>query len=268
MRGRERLDRLLVERGLAPTREKAQALVLAGRVTVDGARADKPGQAVRAEAALEIAPGPRWVGRGALKLEHALSVLAVEVSGRAALDVGASTGGFTEALLAAGARAVVALDVGRGQLDWKLRNDPRVVPLEGANARHLRASQLPFPVSLAVVDVSFISLRTVLPPVAACLTTPGEIVALCKPQFEVGRGRVGRGGIVRDPALHREVLEGLALWSAGAGLAVQGLCASPITGAEGNVEFFFHLAPGGEGLTGEPLARAIAGALSHSPGAA
>jgi 23S rRNA (cytidine1920-2'-O)/16S rRNA (cytidine1409-2'-O)-methyltransferase len=264
---RERLDRLLVARGLAPTREKAQGLILAGRVRVDGARVDKAGTRVSEEAAVEVAEGPRWVSRGAVKLEHALAAFGIRVPGRRALDVGASTGGFTQALLAAGALAVAALDVGRGQLDWTLRHDPRVALLEGLNARYLTRETLPFEASLAVVDVSFISLRTVLPPVAACLTPPGEIVALVKPQFEVGRGRVGRGGIVRDPALHREVLERLCAWAGPWGLAVSGLCASPIRGAQGNVEFFLHLTVGGSGLQGEPLAQAVTDALARSAGA-
>ena len=263
---RERLDRLLVARGLAETREKAQGLILAGRVRVDGAMVDKAGARVAEEATLSVAPGPRWVSRGALKLEHALRAFGVAVAGRSALDVGASTGGFTEVLLAEGASRVVALDVGRGQLDWKLRQDPRVTVQEGVNARHLVPAHLPFEVTLAVADVSFISLKTVLPSVVACLTPPGEIVALAKPQFEVGRGRVGRGGIVRDPADHRAVLLDLAAWSAFSGLTLRGLTASPIRGAEGNAEFFLHLfadPAGAGGLTGDALAAAVESALGH-----
>ena len=170
---RERLDRLLVTRGLVPTREKAQALILAGRVRVDGQRVDKAGARVALQAVLEVEPGPRWVSRGAVKLEHALHVFSVVAAGRSALDVGASTGGFTQALLAAGAAQVIALDVGRGQLDWSLRQDSRVTVLEGVNARYLHPSTLPFAVTLASADVSFISLKRVLPSVAACLTPPG-----------------------------------------------------------------------------------------------
>lgn len=266
---RERLDRLLVARGLADTREKAQGLILAGRVCVNGARVDKAGTRVDPTAALTVAPGPRWVGRGGVKFEHALRTFGVEAVGRSALDVGASTGGFTQALLAAGAARVVALDVGRGQLDWSLRQDPRVTVMEGVNARHLVRAMLPFEVTLAAADVSFISLKTVLPPVAACLTPPGEIVALAKPQFEVGRGRVGRGGVVRDAAAHRAVLEDLCAWCAASGLPVRGLTASPIRGAEGNVEFFLHLGAlpaEGLGLTGDALAEAVSAALAQSPG--
>jgi 23S rRNA (cytidine1920-2'-O)/16S rRNA (cytidine1409-2'-O)-methyltransferase len=188
------------------------------------------------------------------------------VDGRCALDVGASTGGFTQALLAAGATRVMALDVGRGQLDWTLRQDPRVTVVEGVNARYLARGTLPFAVTLACADVSFISLKRVLPSVAACLTPPGEIVALAKPQFEVGRGRVGRGGIVRDPAEHRAVLEDLCAFAAGADLGVRGLCASPIRGAEGNAEFFLHLVPGAASLSGTDLEEAVLAALASSAG--
>lgn len=259
---RERLDRLLVTRGLVPTREKAQALILAGRVRVDGARQDKAGARVPPDAAVEVTPGPRWVSRGAVKLEHALHAFSVAVTGRSALDVGASTGGFTQALLAAGAAQVIALDVGRGQLDWSLRQDPRVTVLEGVNARYLQPARLPFAVTLACADVSFISLKRVLPSVAACLTPPGEIVALAKPQFEVGRGRVGRGGIVRDPALHRAVLEDLYAFAVAQGLGLRGLCASPIRGTEGNVEFLLHLVPGHPSLDTAGLADAVERALA------
>ena len=259
---RERLDRLLVARGLVPTRERAQALILAGRVRVDGARLDKAGARVPLEATVEVTPGPRWVSRGAVKLEHALHAFSVAVAGRSALDVGASTGGFTQALLAAGAAQVIALDVGRGQLDWSLRQDPRVTVLEGVNARYLQPFTLPFAVTLACADVSFISLKRVLPSVAACLTPPGEIVALAKPQFEVGRGRVGHGGIVRDPGLHRAVLEDLHAFAVTQGLGLRGLCASPIRGAEGNVEFFLHLVPGHPSLDAAVLAEAVERALA------
>lgn len=263
---RERLDRLLVARGLVETREKAQGLILAGRVRVDGVLVDKAGTRVALDAGLDIEPGPRWVSRGAVKLEHALRAFEVAVAGCSALDVGASTGGFTQALLAAGAARVVALDVGRGQLAWTLRQDPRVAVVEGVNARYLTPELLPFAVSLACADVSFISLKRVLPSVAACLTPPGEIVALAKPQFEVGRGRVGRGGIVRDPAEHRAVLLDLAAFCASAGLGVKNLCASPIRGAEGNAEFFLHLVPGLPSLPPQGLEEAVRAALAVPSG--
>lgn len=263
--GRDRLDVVLVERGLAPTRARAQALVLAGRVRSLGARLDKPGQRVARDAPLEVFEPSRYVSRGGTKLVHALRVFAVEVAGRRVLDVGASTGGFTQALLETGAAAVIALDVGRGQLDWSLRQDPRVSVVEGVNARFLEAPMLPFAPSLATVDVSFISLRTVLPAVAGCLDSTGTIVALIKPQFEVGRGRVGRKGIVRDPALHREVLDEIVEFAGGRGWGISGLCASPIAGAKGNLEFFVHLAVHGPGLAAAALEAALAAALASPP---
>ncbi len=254
---RERLDVLLVERGLAPSRAQAQSLILAGRVRSLGTRLDKAGQRIAAGTPLEVAPGPRFVSRGGHKLEAALAAFDVRARGVDALDVGASTGGFTQALIEAGAGRVAALDVGRGQLDWSLRRDPRVVVLDGINARHLEPSDLPFPPALAVIDVSFISLELVLPKVAASLAPGGSIVALVKPQFEVGRGKVGRGGIVREPELHVEVLTRLAAFAAARELAVLGVAPSPIRGAEGNAEFFLHLAPGRHGMDGEALGAAI-----------
>lgn len=258
---RERLDRLLVERGLAATRAKAQALVLAGRVHAAGQRLDKPGVRVPVDSELVVDPGPRWVGRGGHKLDGALERLGVAVAGRDALDVGASTGGFTEVLLERGAARVIALDVGKGQLDWGLRNHPAVHPLEGVNARYLEPSLLPFPPDLAVIDVSFISLRLVLPPVLRCLPDEGDCVALVKPQFEVGRGKVGRGGVVRDREAHREVLEKVAAFAARDGWSVRGVARSAIRGAEGNVEFFLHLDLDPGGLEGGDLVRAMGEAL-------
>jgi 23S rRNA (cytidine1920-2'-O)/16S rRNA (cytidine1409-2'-O)-methyltransferase len=242
---KQRLDRLLVERGLAPTRARAQALILAGRVLSGEERLDKPGALHAPDVPLEVREGRRFVGRGALKLEAALGWFAVDPTGRDCIDVGASTGGFTQVLLLAGARRVIALDVGRGQLDWGLRNDERVIALEGINARHLEDVPLPFRPSLATIDVAFISLELVLPPVVAILDTgsPRDVVALVKPQFEVGRGRVGRGGIVRDPALHREVLERALAFVERNDWCARGLAASPIAGADGNREFLLHLRP-------------------------
>jgi 23S rRNA (cytidine1920-2'-O)/16S rRNA (cytidine1409-2'-O)-methyltransferase len=237
---RERLDRVLVARGLAPTREKAQALILAGRVRVGGERAEKAGSRVAEDAAIEVDDAPRWVGRGAVKLEHALRRLGVAAASRRALDVGASTGGFTQALLAAGAASVAAVEVGRGQLDWTLRNDPRVAVLEGTNARHLRPEALPFAPDLAVVDVSFISLRAVLPAVAACLAPPGEIVALVKPQFEVGPADAPRG-VVRDEGARERAVEKVADFARSIGLNVLGRLDSPLRGPAGNREILLHL---------------------------
>jgi len=243
---RVRIDVLLVERGHAPTREKAQALLLAGLVTSGGVRLDKPGKLISGDAPLTVGEGRRFVSRGAEKLGPALARFAVAVSGRDAIDVGASTGGFTQVLLAAGAARVIALDVGHGQLDWSLRNDARVVPLEGVNARYLEPDTLPFRPSLATIDVSFISLRQVLEPTCACLAPGADVVALVKPQFEVGRGLVGKGGIVRDPSLWDHVLADLVDFAVERRLGPAGIARSSLPGASGNVEFFLHLRPAAE----------------------
>lgn len=239
-----RLDAALVARGLAESREKAQALVMAGRVRVDGARADKPGRAVKDGAAIAVAPGPEHVGRGALKLEGALDRFAIDPAGRVAVDVGASTGGFTEVLLARGAVRVYAVDVGRGQLHERLRADPRVVVLEKTNARDLSPAIVPEPCAIASVDVSFISVRKILGPLASVLAPGADAVVLVKPQFEVGRHQVGRGGLVTDPGLHLRSLADAAADAQAAGYGVRGACPSPITGSEGNREFFLHLVSG------------------------
>jgi 23S rRNA (cytidine1920-2'-O)/16S rRNA (cytidine1409-2'-O)-methyltransferase len=262
---RARLDHLLVTRGLAPTRAKAQALVLAGRVTVDGRPAGKAGVLVPEDSRIEIAAGPSYVSRAGPKLAGAIRAFGIDPRGLDALDVGASTGGFTDALLEAGARHVVALDVGRGQLDWRLRNDPRVTVLDGVNARYLEPATLPFRPSLAVVDVSFISLERVLPPVVSCLDPGGELLSLVKPQFEVGRGKVGPGGIVRDPALHRAVLSRLCSFVSERGWTLRGIVRSSVVGARGNVEFFLHVSPASTGPPHLDLEDAIARALSGGP---
>jgi len=259
---RERLDHLLVARGLAENRTRARALILAGRVSSRGERLDKAGNRYPPDLPLELAEGRHYVGRGAHKLLHALREFRIDAAGRDALDVGASTGGFTQVLLEAGAGRVIALDVGRGQLDWTLRNDPRVLPLEGVNARHLAPGDLPFTPSLAVIDVSFISLELVVPPVVACLIRGGELVALIKPQFEVGRGQVGKGGIVRDPALHREVLERISSFVRSHGWGLSGLCASPVRGADGNREFLMLVRPGGRGAEPGEFEEALTRALA------
>jgi len=234
-----RLDALLVARGLADSGAKAQALVLAGVVYSGERRLDKPGTMVAADLPIEVRGAPHpYVSRGGLKLAHALDHFGLGVEGAVALDVGASTGGFTDVLLRRGAARVYAVDVGYGQLDAKLRSDARVVVLERTNARHLTSAQVPEPVGFVVCDASFIGLRTILPAPLA-LTRPGaRLVALIKPQFEVGPARLGKGGIVRDEALRREVCDTIAAWLAGqAGWRVLGLTESPITGADGNVEF-------------------------------
>ncbi len=239
---KQRLDALVVERGLAGSRERARALILAGQVTVDGAVVSKAGTAVPGDAAVAVAqPDHPYVGRGGVKLAHALDVFAIPVAGRQALDVGASTGGFTDVLLQRGAAHVVALDVGRAQIDWRLRTDPHVTVVEGVNARHLTPGDLPGPMDLVTVDVSFISLRLVLPALAPLLAPDGDLVALVKPQFEAGREAVGKGGLVRDPQVHEQVLEDVARAADAAGLRRVAMTPSPITGARGNREFFLHL---------------------------
>lgn len=240
-----RLDVWLSEKGLAESREKAQALVMAGRVTVDGRRATKPGTRVPADAEVAVAPGPAHVGRGALKLGPALDAFGLAPEGRVAVDVGASTGGFTETLLARGAARVFAVDVGRGQLHERLRADPRVVVRDRTNARSLSQRDVPEACALATVDVSFISVRKILPALRTVLAPGADVVVLVKPQFEVGRFQVGRGGVVRDPARHRQALADVAGAAVELGYAVRGACASPVTGAEGNREFFLHLVHGG-----------------------
>ena len=236
---KDRLDRVLVARGLAENRTQAQALILAGKVFSGARRLDKAGLAVSPSLALEVRGRPHpWVSRGGLKLAHGLEAFSVPVRGRTCLDVGASTGGFTDVLLAKGAAGVWAIDVGRGQLAWKLRKDARVRVLERTNARHLTAAQVPDLIDLVVCDVSFISLRTVLPAPLA-LTQPGaHVVALVKPQFEAGRERVGKGGVVRDPAVHQEVCESIRAWlEALDGWSVLGLEESPVCGPQGNIEY-------------------------------
>ena len=238
-----RLDVALVERGLAETRAAAQRLVMAGLVFSGEKRLDKAGLGVGADTALEVRGQPHpYVSRGGLKLERALEVFGIPVAGRIALDVGSSTGGFTDCLLQQGAAKVYAVDVGTNQLAWKLRQDPRVVSMEKTNIRDVTAAQIPEPVDLIVCDASFIGLRTALP-AALALAAPGaHLAALIKPQFEVGKGRVGKGGIVREPELHKEVCDTIAAWLAEQpGWTVLGVTDSPITGAEGKIEKFLML---------------------------
>lgn len=239
---RARLDTLLVQQGLAPSRERARAIILAGQVTVEGVVVSKAGAAVAEGASIALLrPDHPYVSRGGVKLAHALDVFGVRVAGRAALDIGASTGGFTDVLLKRGASRVVALDVGRGQLAWALRTDPRVVPIEGCNARLLTLDVLPGPVDLVTIDVSFISLAYILPRVPPVLRPDADVVALVKPQFEAGRAEVGPKGLVRDPRVHERVVARVTASAAEAGLARVNLTASPIAGATGNREFFLHL---------------------------
>ena len=236
-----RLDQLVVERGLAPSRERARAMILAGHVLVEGRPANKAGTAVDSEAAVELlAPDHPYVGRGGLKLAHALDVFSISVEGRECLDIGASTGGFTDVLLQRGAARVVALDVGHGQIDWTLRNDPRVLVVEEFNARHLTRADLPGPVDLVVIDVSFISLKQIFPVIPPLLRPGADVVALVKPQFEAGRAEV-RKGIIHDTAVHERVLAEVSAAAAAIGLRASGSTPSPITGQKGNVEFLLHL---------------------------
>jgi 23S rRNA (cytidine1920-2'-O)/16S rRNA (cytidine1409-2'-O)-methyltransferase len=236
---KRRIDQLLVDRGLAPTREKARALLLSGSVRVAGQRVDKPGQNVPYNAEVEVTSKPRFVSRGGLKLEAALENWKIDASGMVCLDVGASTGGFTDCLLQHGAARVYAFDVGTNQIDWKLRTDPRVVVREGINARHLTPADLPQPVDLIVCDVSFISLELIIPVLPPLLRPGGRLVMLIKPQFEVGREQVGKGGIVKDPALHAAVCDRIARAVESAGFRTA-LMESPILGAEGNREFLLY----------------------------
>ncbi len=236
---RERIDKLLVDRGLAESRTKAQALVMAGAVIVDEQRVNKPSELFQSNSKIRIKEdaASRYVSRGGLKLEAALREFQIDAKGLVCLDVGASTGGFTDCLLQHGARKVVALDVGHNQIDWKIRNDPRVEVREGVNARNLQPSDFDASFDLAVIDVSFISLTKILPAVVPLLTNGGRIVALIKPQFEVGKGEVGKGGIVKDPAQHQRVVSEVNAAAESLGLRVGGVIESPIRGAEGNVEF-------------------------------
>ncbi len=248
---KQRLDLLLVERGLVDTRSLAQRLILAGRVRVEGEEAVHPGKVLPADIKIELTETPRYVSRGGEKLEAALDRFTISPAGWTAADVGASTGGFTDCLLQRGAVKVYAIDVGKGILDWRLRNDPRVVVLEQHNARYLEL--LPEPVDLVTVDVAFISLRLLFPVFIRWLKPGGRSVALIKPQFEAGRSQIGKGGVVKDPAVHRRVLEEVLRSSIQAGFSVQGLMLSPLKGPAGNIEFLANLVcrQSAEGYTGE-----------------
>lgn len=241
---KQRLDVVLVERGLAETRAKARALVLAGDVSVNGRRESKAGAIVQAEDIVVVSRGLPYVSRGGLKLAHALDHFSIMVSAHICLDVGASTGGFSDCLLQRGAARVYAVDVGYGQLDWRLRSDGRVVVMERTNIRHV--AELPERPSLCTIDVSFISLRLVLPVVYRLTSDTALCVALVKPQFEAGRGQVGKGGVVRDVRVHRQVLGDVVAASEAAGWRARGVVRSPITGPAGNVEFLLYAAKTGE----------------------
>jgi 23S rRNA (cytidine1920-2'-O)/16S rRNA (cytidine1409-2'-O)-methyltransferase len=256
---RVRLDRELVRRGLAPSREAAAEAIAAGRVLVSGAPAAKPSRMVAAGEPIQVATAQRrWASRGAGKLAPALDRLGVEVAGRRCLDAGASTGGFTDVLLERGAAAVVAVDVGRGQLDARLRADPRVEVHDGCNVRFLEPEAIGGPVELTMADLSFISLRLVLPALAAATRPDGELLLLVKPQFEAGRQAVGKGGVVRDPAAWAGAVRSVAEAAAELGLGPAGVCPSPLPGPSGNVEFFLLLRAGAGPLDEAALAEAVA----------
>ncbi len=236
---RTRLDKLVLERGLAPTREKAQALILAGQIHLNGQRADKAGMPVPADARVElVGEPPRYVSRGGIKLEGALEDFSLDPTGKICLDIGSSTGGFTDCLLQHGAARVYAVDVGKGQLDWKLRQDARVVVREGINARHLTPEEIGEPVDWVTLDVAFISVAKILPAALACARPGATFLILVKPQFELSQKQVGKGGIVRDPALHREAVEKVTQAAVEVGLGEIQVRESRLPGAEGNREFF------------------------------
>jgi 23S rRNA (cytidine1920-2'-O)/16S rRNA (cytidine1409-2'-O)-methyltransferase len=233
-----RIDSLLVERGFFASRERARRAIMAGAVRVGDHAVTKASQVFEADAPISVGESPQYAGRGALKLVGALDFFQIDVHGTTVLDIGASTGGFTDCLLQRGAAKVYAVDVGHGQLAWKIRNDPRVVVMEKLNARFLSREQIPVPVDLCTIDVSFISLTLILPNAFQLITADGMILALIKPQFELQRQDVGRGGIVRDPALHRKAQDKIVNFVESSGHCVTGLFPSPVTGADGNQEFF------------------------------
>ncbi len=239
---KERLDVLMVEQGLAESRQQAQRLIMAGQVVVGDRVMDKPGTRVPVTTQMTVRSGLPYVSRGGVKLAAALDAFDLDVHGWIVADVGASTGGFTDCLLQRGAARVYAIDVGYGQLAWSLQQDPRVVVMDRTNARYLE--NLAEPVHLATIDVSFISLKLILPAVLGWLREGGQIVTLVKPQFEAGRRQVGKGGVVRDPVVHQQVLDNLATWAATEGMGLMGLIRSPVTGPAGNVEFLAHWVPG------------------------
>ena len=268
MTRRARVDAELVRRGLARSRQQAAELIGAGRVTIDGMPAAKPATAIAVTAALTVEgdDGRSWVSRGAHKLIGALDAFGLSVDNRRCLDAGASTGGFTEVLLDRGAREVVAVDVGYGQLAWSLRNDPRVVVLERTNVRELTADAIGGPVDLVVADLSFISLATVLPALTSCASGDADIVPMVKPQFEVGKDRVGAGGVVSDPDLRADAVIAVARRAAELQWQTVGVTASPLPGPSGNVEYFLHLRAGPDSqLHGERLEQAVHQAVAGGP---
>ena len=264
MSKKTRLDVLLVEQGLLDSRQKAQAHIMAGLVFVNGQRVDKPGTAVAEDAPVEVrGHALPYVSRGGLKLEKAMRTFPITLAGRTCADIGASTGGFTDCLLQQGAKKVFAIDVGYGQLDWKIRNDPRVVVMERTNIRYVKAEDLGEPLDLSVIDVSFISLKIVLPAIKNLLKPgQGQVLCLIKPQFEAGRDKVGKKGVVREPETHKEVLDNFVALAGELGFTILGLTFSPVKGPEGNIEFLGHLTladvPGIQPDTADVVAQAHA----------
>lgn len=256
---KKRLDGILVEKGLVSGRDRAKAMIMAGLVYVDGQKADKPGIQIDENAAVQVREGPKYVSRGGLKLEKALSVFPISLTGLACMDIGASTGGFTDCMLQNGATRVYAVDVGYGQLAWSLRSDERVTVLERTNIRYLTREKLGTTVDFASADVSFISLRLVLPVARELLHDVGEMICLVKPQFEAGRGNVGKKGVVRDEGVHLTVVRDIAGFAAENGFSVLGLDFSPVKGPEGNIEYLMHLkksdSPGS--IPGELIERTV-----------
>jgi 23S rRNA (cytidine1920-2'-O)/16S rRNA (cytidine1409-2'-O)-methyltransferase len=239
---KERLDKLLVEKGIVQSRDRARALIMEGRATVDGRTIDKPGTRVGVDSLLQVQGEDQpYVSRGGKKLEGALNAFEIDPKGMVVIDVGASTGGFTDCVLQKGARKVYAVDVGYGQLAWKLQRDPRVVNLERRNIRYLEREQVQEEADLILIDASFISIEKFLPHLLGFLKEGGDLVSLVKPQFEVGKDEVGKGGVVRDPALHQKVIDRISQFSQGLGLKVLHVIESPLIGPKGNKEFFIHL---------------------------
>ncbi|HUL23578.1 MAG TPA: TlyA family RNA methyltransferase [Thermodesulfobacteriota bacterium] len=248
MAKKDRIDRVLVERGMVPSREKARALVMAGKVTVDGKRIDKPGTQINGDAPLRLEErNSSYVSRGGEKIEGALKTFGIDPQGMTVMDVGASTGGFTDCILQKGAKKVYAVDVGYGQLAWKLQQDARVVNLERKNIRYLQPQEIEDEIDLILIDASFISVEKFLPHLLGFLKKRGSILSLIKPQFEVGKGEVGKGGVVRDKSLHEKVIARISAFSRGLGLTVLGVTESPLLGPKGNREFFIYLKKEDEG---------------------
>ena len=265
---KERLDVLLVSQGLAASREKAKAIIMSGNVLVNGQREDKAGTMIDVKAEITVKGGQlKYVSRGGLKLEKAMSHFVLTLEGKVCMDVGASTGGFTDCMLQNGAVKVYSVDVGHGQLDWKLRNDPRVVCMEKTNIRYVTPEQIEEPAAFVSIDVSFISLTKVLPPVRELMTEDGEIVCLIKPQFEAGREKVGKKGVVRDPKVHEEVIEKVIDFAATVGLESRELEFSPIKGPEGNIEYLLHLLKRPDAASVEPFAGNVQEIVAQAHGA-